>query len=295
VTRGPSSGRFDLGPGDDYVDTSLSSGSFLIICGPGRDQVMPGPRDTVSKDCERRGTADGEPQRPSPAKPEYSLAGVCGVKNGTRKTPRCYVMLGAGLIRAIKRNEGKIASGVSSLAASATSHVLDDLAKQIALDAAKKQAVRQVKNRFINYSVRKLAGELAAKGVSAGARGFSFGTMMGKATALAITATRWSHLEAKGYPHKCFLIQLSYADGKPKIAIDPVFSFVRSWDHENPPSYRGIDTSMGRWEKSSGRGATLPLFCSGVKGRAVALKGSAGLDELLSPPYVRFAITFDAS
>jgi hypothetical protein len=293
VSPGPANGRIELGLGDDAVDTSRSSGPWTIVCGPGLDTVNPGPNDTVSKDCERRGAADDPraPTDPTPpaVKNDYSLAGVCGLKKKTKATPRCYVMLGGGLIRAIKSNEDRIASSVASVAARATAHAVDDIAKQL----AKKTAVKQAKNRLITFSVRKIAGELAAKGLTAGTRGFTFGTLLGKATTAGIIATRWSHLEAKGYPRKCFLVQLTYGDGKPKLALDPIFSFVRSWDHTDPPSYRGKSTSMGRWEKSSGKGATLPLFCGTANAVAATLPTSEGLSSLLSPPYVRFSIVYD--
>jgi hypothetical protein len=289
---GPSNGRVDLGPGDDFVDTSKSSGPWLIVCGPGRDTVNPGPRDTVSKDCERRGeSGEYNPTPPTPAPAvtnDYSLAAVCGLKKKT-KTPRCYVMLGGGLIRAIKKNEGKIASSVASVAARATAHAIDDIAKQV----AKKTAVKQAKMQVLKLSVRKLAGELAAKGVTAGSLGFSFGSILGKVSVGAIIATRWSHLEAKGYPHKCFLVQVTYEKKKPKLAVDPIFSFVRTWDYADPPSYRGMSTSMAHWEKSSGKGATLPLFCGGAKAVASTLPASAGLGSLLSPPYIGFSIAYD--
>lgn len=283
--EGQADGRVDLGDGDDFIDTSTGTGPWVIICGPGYDTVNPGPLDQVSTDCEARGTGE-EIERPTTVvKTDYSLAGVCGHKKGT-KVPRCYLMFGAGLIRALKNNEDQIVSNARSVMALATAWFV--------ADAAGKVAKKQARNQLITYSVKKVVGELEGKAVGAGLSGFSLGQALGKATSLAIIATRWSHLEAKGYPHKCFLFQLTYEKKKPKLALDPIFSFVRGWDHQNPPSYRGITTSAGHWEASSGKSEALPLFCSGADATAVSMRSSGGQTALLSGPLMRFSIEYDA-
>ena len=281
--EGQADGRIDAGDDDDYIDTSTGTGPWVIVCGDGYDTVNPGPLDQVSSDCEARGT--GEEVEPTTAvTTDYSLAGVCGYKKGT-KVPRCYLMFGAGLIRALKNNEDQIVSNARSVIARATARFVED--------AAAKVAKKQARNQLITYSVMKVAAELTGKGASAGLSGFSLGQTLGKATSLAIIATRWSHLEAKGYPHKCFLFQLTYEKAKPKLALDPIFSFVRSWDTQNPPSYRGITTSAGHWETKSGKSEALPLFCSGAGATAVSMRSSGGQAALLTGPLVRFSIAYD--
>jgi hypothetical protein len=283
--EGQADGRIDAGEGDDYIDTSTGTGPWVIVCGPGKDTVNPGPLDQVSADCEKRGTGEEVEPTPTVVTTDYSLAGVCGYKKGT-KVPRCYLMFGAGLIRALKSNEHEIVSDARSVVALAT-------AKFVA-DAAGRVAKKQARNQLITYSVKKVVGELEGKAVGAGLSGFSLGQALAKTTSLAIIATRWSHLEAKGYPHKCFLVQLTYEKQKPKLALDPIFSFVRGWDDENPPSYRGITTSAGHWEAKSGKSETLPLFCSGAKATAVSMRSSGGQTALLSGPLMRFSIAYDA-
>ena len=210
---------------------------------------------------------------------DYSLAGVCGLVKGT-KDPRCYVLMGAPLVRAIKNHERQIGSVIGLVSHKA----IADAAGRAYL----KRKIRRRVNRFITYALRRLSPVAAA-----GFQGFNLGTLLGRITTVAIIAQRWTDLERPGYPHKCFLTQVSYRNKKPALAIDPIQSFVRSWDYANPPSYRPLTTSMARWEAPGDVNATLPLFCKGASASAVTLRSSSGLDELLDPPYVRFSIDFN--
>lgn len=223
--------------------------------------------------CGKPPAADRGAERSS----NYSLAGICGRKSSSSSTPRCYLLIGAGTIRALKAHEIQLLKTFRIAIGDAIGN------------AAKRAAVRKAKSQVITYAIRKVAGHVAAAGFS----GFEFGKLLGRITSAAITARRWADLESPGYPHKCFLSQLTYEDSAPRIALDPIYSFVRSWDFENPPSYRGISTSMARWESPHDIGATLPLFCKGDGAEAVMLGSSSGTSDLLDPPYVKFSIDFD--
>jgi hypothetical protein len=216
----------------------------------------------------------------SPPPPvDYSLAGVCGkLKDGGGE--RCYVMLGAPTVRAIKHHEGQFAGGLAAAAQSAMPHT--------AKTVFDNYAARRLRKKAIKYTITRLAGESVERAYG----GFSFGMMLGKIATAAIFAQRWADLERAGYPHKCFLFELTYQNGA-SIGFDPIYSFVRSWDSLNPPSYRPRTTSLGHWEAPHHYDASLPLFCKGASGQAVTLGSSSGLAYLLGPPYISFSVDFN--
>ena len=115
--------------------------------------------------------------------------------------------------------------------------------------------------------------------------------MLGKLTTAAIVAQRWYDLERPGFPHKCFMVEVTYGDGT-RIAFDPIYSFVRAWDSK-ANNLLPQTSSMGHWEATGDYNASLPVFCSGKNGNAVSLKSSSGLDQLLRRPYVIFSVDFD--
>ena len=265
-----------------YAAATTTTAKWTITWDLSR-KARPGcPATSFSITCATDESKDTSPVPAERPKVDYSLAGVCGRIKSGNNGERCYVMLGAATIRAIKNHEKQFA-GVIALT---SSKAIDRAASAAFLNFK----LRKLQSQAITYTVKALAGATAASVYS----GISYTQLFGKILNVAIIAQRWGDLETAGYPHKCFLFQASYESKKPKIAFDAILSFVRSWDSANPPTYRPLFTSLGRWVAPGvGTGATLPLFCKGAQAEAVTVGSSSGVSDLLAPPFVRFSVNFN--
>jgi WD40-like Beta Propeller Repeat len=212
----------------------------------------------------------------SSTKLDYTVSGVCGhVRQGSAKgVVRCYVLLGASTVKALKDNELEFRKIVGPV--------------EKAVGNAVKTAATAGRSAVVTYALKKLVGAPASYGY----RAFSFGQTLGKIATTAIIAQRWRDLGAPGFPPKCFHFQLTYQNQKGSVAFDPIWSFVRTWDAKNP-SDRPPRTSLAHWSTPGESGASLPLFCKGADARAVLANSSSGLTALLAAPYLKFTIDFN--
>jgi hypothetical protein len=210
----------------------------------------------------------------------YSMAGVCGkAHEGPAKgQPRCYILLGQKTIMAVKNHEVQFAK----LASLATSRIVESMGEKVLKS--------QVKSKLISLALKKYAGVAADKANSA--RGL--GKLLAEGLTAAFFAERWHVLGQPGYPAKCFGFETTFNGAKPKPAFDVIWSFVRTWDKNNPPTIgRGITTSNMHWsDQDKGHNYLLPLFCRGPKAQAVAT-GSEAPEKLLDPPYIKFNVDFN--
>ncbi|MDX6511899.1 MAG: hypothetical protein QOE36_1403 [Gaiellaceae bacterium] len=208
----------------------------------------------------------------------YSMAGVCGKAHAGKMKgqPRCYILLGQKTILAVKNHELDFLS-LASLASG-----------RIAIAMGKKVLISKVRRKLLSVALKKFAGEGVDKANSA----LSLGKLLAQGFTAAFLAQRWHDLGRPGFPAKCFGFQVTYDGGKPKPTFDAVWSFVRTWDRNDPPSYRGITTSNEHWwDEDKRHSYLLPLFCRGRFAQAVAT-GSEVPGQLLDPPYIQFNIDY---
>lgn len=218
---------------------------------------------------------------PKPKKlTDYSAAGVCGRAKEGGHPRRCYFLIGAPVIRALKHHE----AGFYSIGGLLSHKAMAEATERV----AEEEAQHKTRTTILTYYLKKLIGdELADKSLN----GYSYGKMIGRLAVAAIMAQRWYDLERPGFPHKCFLVQVSY-DGGFKMAFDPIHSFVPARDPD-AHNFFPLSASMGHWDTPNSYSETLPLFCKGKGGQAVALGSSSGLDELLERPVVIFSVDFN--
>lgn len=208
----------------------------------------------------------------------YSMAGICGKvpSGGDKGQPRCYILLGQKTIKAVKDHEVELAE-FASIASG-----------QIAKAMGEKVLISKARSKLISIALKKFAGETVEKANSA----LGFGKLMANIFTAAVYAQRWHDLGNPNFPPKCFGFQLTFDGLKGKPAFDPIYSFVRTWDRNDPPSIRGITTSNLRWwDQDKGHDYVLPLFCRGRYAQAVTT-GSEPPPKLLAPPYILFDVDF---